>query len=231
MGQKNKKQKINAFTLAEVLITLGIIGVVAAMTIPTLMSSVQDYQLKQAWKKNFSVLQQATTSVLQNIGSFQNAYTVFNQDALKNEYVPYLRTAKVCTGDPNGETTYGSCWTATGVTDDMRGTSIGNVVPLGFGAAGVILQDGTYVIFAYNDNTCTSQSGAGAGEGLGNVCGWITVDVNGAKNPNVVGKDTFGVWILPDRIIPWGTSGNSSTCNTTSGGRSGFGCSAQYLNQ
>ena len=41
----------NAFTLAEVLITLGIIGVVAAMTIPTLISNTNGAQFKTAYKK------------------------------------------------------------------------------------------------------------------------------------------------------------------------------------
>ena len=41
MKIKNKICKISAFTLAEVLITLGIIGIVAAMTIPTLMTKIQ----------------------------------------------------------------------------------------------------------------------------------------------------------------------------------------------
>ena len=40
--------KKNAFTLAEVLITLGIIGIVAAITIPTLINNVQDAQYKTA---------------------------------------------------------------------------------------------------------------------------------------------------------------------------------------
>ena len=48
-----------AFTLAEVLITLGIIGIVAAITIPTLMNNTQNYQFKQAWKKEYSVVSQA----------------------------------------------------------------------------------------------------------------------------------------------------------------------------
>lgn len=221
----------SAFTLAEVLITLGIIGVVAAMTIPTLMNNVQDYQLKQAWKKNFSVLQQATTSLLQDVSSFKGAYTTWDHESFKNAYVNYLKTIKVCTGDPAGETTYGFCWSALGVTKALGGTAIGNISPLGQGGAGVILQDGSYVLFVYNDSTCTNQYYAGRGESLSNACGWITVDVNGAKGPNVMGKDTFGVWVLSDRIVPYGTAGNSGTCNTTSGDLSGLGCSAQYLNQ
>ena len=52
------------FTLAEVLITLGIIGVVAAMTIPTLISNTNGAQFKTAYKKALSTLNQA---VIMNI--------------------------------------------------------------------------------------------------------------------------------------------------------------------
>lgn len=54
----------NAFTLAEVLITLGIIGVVAAMTIPTLISNTNGAQFKTAYKKALSTMNQA---VLMNV--------------------------------------------------------------------------------------------------------------------------------------------------------------------
>ena len=49
------------FTLAEVLITLGIIGVVAAMTIPTLMSNTGKSELTTAYKKMVSAVNQAVT--------------------------------------------------------------------------------------------------------------------------------------------------------------------------
>lgn len=48
-----------AFTLAEVLITLGIIGVVAAMTIPTLMTNVKAKKLRTQFLKSYSIVQQA----------------------------------------------------------------------------------------------------------------------------------------------------------------------------
>lgn len=51
--------KRTGFTLAEVLITLGIIGVVAAMTIPTLISNTNGAQFKTAYKKALSTLNQA----------------------------------------------------------------------------------------------------------------------------------------------------------------------------
>ena len=45
-----------AFTLAEVLITLGIIGVVAAMTLPTLINMTNKKELEVALKKTYSEL-------------------------------------------------------------------------------------------------------------------------------------------------------------------------------
>ena len=54
-------RKNSGFTLAEVLITLGIIGVVAAMTMPTLINSTQGAQYKAAYKKALSALSQAVT--------------------------------------------------------------------------------------------------------------------------------------------------------------------------
>ena len=49
-------KKRYGFTLAEVLITLGIIGVVAAMTIPTLMSNTGKSELKSGYKKALSAI-------------------------------------------------------------------------------------------------------------------------------------------------------------------------------
>lgn len=55
------RRNFSAFTLAEVLITLGIIGVVAAMTMPTLMNSTQGAQYKAAYKKALSAIAQGVT--------------------------------------------------------------------------------------------------------------------------------------------------------------------------
>ena len=56
MGNSNKT---SGFTLAEVLITLGIIGVVAALTIPMLLTKCQEQIIKNQLKKQYSVIQQA----------------------------------------------------------------------------------------------------------------------------------------------------------------------------
>ncbi|MBR1460311.1 type II secretion system protein [bacterium] len=51
--------RFKAFTLAEVLITLGIIGVVSAMTIPTLLSNTNSQHFRAMFKKTLSTLNQA----------------------------------------------------------------------------------------------------------------------------------------------------------------------------
>ena len=52
--------KNNGFTLAEVLITLGIIGAVAAMTIPTLMANLRAEKLKSQFEKTYADLNVAS---------------------------------------------------------------------------------------------------------------------------------------------------------------------------
>ncbi len=75
----------NAFTLAEVLITLGIIGVVAAMTIPTLISNTNGAQFKTAYKKALSTLNQA---VLMNIALEDTDFSTLEADARTGQTVP-----------------------------------------------------------------------------------------------------------------------------------------------
>ena len=56
----------NGFTLAEVLITLGIIGIVAAMTMPTLIENYQKKVLETQYKSTVSVLSQGFKNWAEN---------------------------------------------------------------------------------------------------------------------------------------------------------------------
>lgn len=61
-----------AFTLAEVLITLGIIGVVAAMTIPTLMANHRKKVVETKLEKIYSVMNQAINLTNAEYGDVTN---------------------------------------------------------------------------------------------------------------------------------------------------------------
>ena len=74
---KNFRQ---GFTLAEVLITLAIIGVVAAMTIPTLVNKYQDRVLETQYKKGVSILANGITLLMAKEESPGNlSHTTFHE--------------------------------------------------------------------------------------------------------------------------------------------------------
>lgn len=77
----NIKIKKQAFTLAEVLITLGIIGVVAAMTIPTLIANTNGAKYRSQFKKTLSTLNQAVRmNVANHEFDFSNVSNCVNKD-------------------------------------------------------------------------------------------------------------------------------------------------------
>lgn len=81
------------FTLAEVLITLSIIGVVAALTIPSIVNNAAETQNLIALKKQYNVISQAIMN-LQNDPNFQGYITVTHWTNFGNEVKPYLKYVK-----------------------------------------------------------------------------------------------------------------------------------------
>ena len=82
-----------AFTLAEVLITLGIIGVVAALTIPALMASYQEKVTITQFQKVYSQLSQAYISAAKDYGTADNWTSA--QDTY-NYLKPYFQISEDC---------------------------------------------------------------------------------------------------------------------------------------
>lgn len=94
MFKLNQSYIFKAFTLAEVLITLGIIGVVAAMTIPTLVSNINDKALEAQSKKAKTTLANGYKLMIANEGGeFKIANLPFMTDCKKLEDVKCLSDA------------------------------------------------------------------------------------------------------------------------------------------
>lgn len=95
------------FTLAEVLITLGIIGVVAAMTMPSLNQKLEDQRNMSSLKKAYSILQQATNLAISEHegpeywGMVDNS--VESVTNVYNFYKPYFNMMRECPNQPG-------CW-------------------------------------------------------------------------------------------------------------------------
>lgn len=207
------KIKTKAFTLAEVLLVLLIIGVVAALTIPSIISTTEDLRYRSAWKKTFSTLSQATNLILSdNSGDLKNVF--WDGNSLLNVYENYLTVSKECRGNY-----LGNCWNNDGVIKDKSG-AIKNYLQ-GSRHSGVILNDGTFVRFWTPVSDCTNVIG-----NITNRCGDIIVDLNGFSPPNVVGRDIYGVHILQNKLVPKGSNedGFWGDCDTV-----GTSCSTEYL--
>ena len=172
----NKKiKKLNAFTLAEVLITLGVIGVVAAVTMPTLIKNYQKKQTVVQLKKAYSELSQAISAAQKDFGMFEDwnfanfpTATDRNLYFYENFLKPNLKIVKYCA--PSS----GDCWADDSYTlTGTKYTTLNNSVQ---GNDSFVTASGYSVFFWLH--------GSGTG-------GWFFVDLNGKKKPNVLGKDIF----------------------------------------
>ena len=97
--------KKNAFTLSEVLITLGIIGVVAALTMPPLITKNREKETVTRLKKAYSALQQAFLGAAAEDGSpdnwgMGNMYDENSHIIMANHFKPYMKVLTDCVGQP-----------------------------------------------------------------------------------------------------------------------------------
>ena len=169
------------FTLAEVLITLGIIGVVAAMTIPTLISNTNSAKFKSQYKKTLSTLNQAglmgTTQYDLDWASATSADSTCKPDSEAS-------FCSLLSGTLSGATKYDS---AAAIKMSDGSTSYTNSVTAAIpGTLGYYqLADGSLVAYPSGATNCTwdaTASGA-SWSSLVSTCGGF-IDVNGATLPN-----------------------------------------------
>ena len=166
------------FTLAEVLITLGIIGVVAAMTMPTLMNSTQGAQYKAAYKKALSALSQAVTlNVALDEWSFADAdNTTYKLEDMFNSRMNVVRQE---TGATNIKDSKGNPYKVAISSDGKLQGVTGKSLDIAGTNTTLFFNDG--IMFTYDpaaSTNCTKADGATA-----KICTGF-IDVNGVKAPN-----------------------------------------------
>jgi len=196
------------FTLAEVLITLGVIGVVAAMTIPTLISNYQKHVIESNLKETYSILQQVMRSNEGNDNAF-DPEVLDGTDSLEkwfNSYMkPYLKFSHLCINKSG-------CWHK-GVTKTLGG----GTAPYDMKDMGVGIN--TITIKLYNGaNLCLDSYGV---SDLWNIHGIkstslglvVLIDANGDSGPNIIGKDIHPVAFTEKGLIPDGADSGSESIN------------------
>lgn len=115
------KKTINAFTLAEVLITLVIIGVIASMTIPVMLNNTKQQEFRTALKKAINSLNQAVSMHYALEGMTVADYTTAS-DVATNIFGKRLNVIKTGAGDGYAKTADAVFYTADGVMFGIKGT-------------------------------------------------------------------------------------------------------------
>ena len=224
----NKK----AFTLAEILVTLTIIGIISALTIPTLIKNYQEHQTVTSVKKFYSDMNKAFQMATVNKGKIEELNLQNINDHF--EYIkPYLKIVKICgTGTSDTSCFYNGTY-KTLINRDWNRHPNMNTNNGGF--LKFVLSDGQAVWMWLSDKKCKASYGTSAP--LQNVCSHIGVDINGHKPPNRLGYDTFYFYITKYGIYPMGaeednTYGKANYCNkttTSTDDRNGYACSSWIL--
>jgi type II secretory pathway pseudopilin PulG len=217
--------------LAEVLIALVVIGIVAAITVPTLIQKFQEQAFKSALKKNYSNLSQAFRLAYgTNYDDFRDwnyAHSETFTTEVYNKLSKYMHVSKNC-----GITNRINCWADKTyakngkyskwfMNNGSMSEPISNVETYGF-----ILNDGTSILFTslYDGNTAI----LGVYKNLFVYSLSFLVDVNGVKKPNVVGKDIFAFVLTEKGITPAGTDNKSVNCDNRSTNNN-WDCAAKVL--
>ena len=173
----------HAFTLAEVLVTLGIIGVVSAMTVPTLMQNYQKKSYVTQLHKVYNELLQASMNLQADKNAVNLREAGLGSVAGSINFIKnYFKVVQDCGKDPS------PCFAA-GDYKKMDGTKYTN-----------------YDTASENRNCFVLASGAAISitphtDSSDNIIIDIAVDINGKQGPNIVGRDFFGMYLYNNGVI------------------------------
>jgi len=201
------------FTFAEVLITLVIIGVVAALTISAVINSYVESSTVAKVKKGLSILGQAKKLAEVQNGSiegwdFGEGATAETAIQFWNYLKPHISLTKDCGTSSN-------CYSVmTTRLNRSYQESYNSTIYYKF-----ILADGSVMWFRTGGLNGTGKCSVADG-GVDNVCALFWYDVNGEKSPNVFGIDIFLYEFGKDGVFPYLT--NNCTKDSFGSGCSGY---------
>ena len=181
-----------AFTLAEVLITLAVIGIVAALTLPGLIQNHNE----TAWKTAKDLWEKKLTETVRrmNVDGVMTGHD--STEDFMNTFKNYMKVIKTCDKDDINKC-YSPKIVTTGKDDaplDIETETLTSASSMGLkewqtntNTMSFVVADGTTVIMAYQPECPYADPIEDTGSQVS--CMAYMVDVNGKKGPNRVGKD------------------------------------------
>lgn len=236
-----------AFTLAEVLISLVVIGIISAITIMIIQNNAKNTALASQTKHTWSVINNVFKLVQLDYGTPGDNSEIFSEDKdraqLNREFAKYFNGAIYCAN-------YTSSKQCSGLKDYKAKYSIpvyddsGSANSLSLGNKPcIILSNGAIIAFNTVKNSCNVYAASGVSlnadgtpkkDSNGNTvywkqnrfnCGTLTFDVNGFKKPNRFGVDVYQVNIFRNNLGAnyWGeATGNKTLYKILSGSKHPF---------
>ena len=181
------------FTLSEVLITLGIVGIIAALTIPTILKNYRNKVYASQLKRVYSQISEAAQAI-RNDEQTDNFYTTsagVPQDSKANDCKTgpcYFLNHYFNLANQDCETGDHKC------LGDTYKTLQGNAMDTPFGSYCAQTVNGTTICMIHNSDLAVSS---------------IIVDVNGPSEPNMGGRDVFSMDIKTDgSLSDYGSGSN-----------------------
>lgn len=185
------KFSAKGFTLAEVLITLGIIGIVAAMTIPTLIENQRNKEFEVQLKKVYSELNQVAKLYLEENEEPIPTAIANKRDSMHKILLKYIKGTTVIdtniwnSKDEEGNSTF---------ENYAKYTTLGGRYTKQICDISGVRADLSGRAYYYNDGPLPGDNGP-----------IICVDLNGSKRPNISGIDYFlFIFTVDGTVIPMG---------------------------
>ena len=203
------------FTLSEVLIALGIVGIIAVLAIPGVMKNYQNRLYTAQLEKTYAQISDAIQAIM-------------NDERTDNFYETTAGGATVCDAT-TGECSSGLGYFLTKYFKNIKTNCKDSAEPCistktGFyktmGGTNVSRPSGQYFVQTVSGATI------GGSYNPNNNCTSLIVDVNGLSQPNVAGRDIFAIDIRSNGTLADYASG----CSPTSAGSAASNCGAQKTN-
>ncbi|MGM9994602.1 MAG: type II secretion system protein [Candidatus Avigastranaerophilus sp.] len=208
--------KKSAFSLAEVLLTIVIIGVLAVMVIPLLNQGIGRHEILTKVNKANSLLGQTLMKIAYQEGLPIADLSFISEDGdaiFFDKFSNFVDTIKVCKGMTSG------CFT-TGEITYLNGTNAGSLVL----SSSLVTKDG--FVYGWQGKALCGDKGL-SNEDLNNCVGSFVVDINGDHLPNRYGYDIFFFPVVDTKgIIPAGKGNRSYDCTRA---RAGITCASKVI--
>ena len=233
-----------AFTLAEVLITLVIIGIISAMVIPTLLDRFHKDSTGIALAKAYSTMNQTIIRMARdnNVDGDLSQTNLFNgtDSIIGDELVKFMKVSKNCgMGAGCFTTTMGTEFLPLSTKVATSGVIGNHYSFIGNDSVSYMVQStGSGCIASYNGSSSASFSNH-----MKEICGLLWMDLNGFKAPNSWGNDIFLFYITngvtptlypaggrDDARAKWSNDGVTAT-NCTKASPNGYTCAGRIMEE